>query len=106
MVMVRENVSCVFISCKFNNNRNTYISVKILLYIVVGLLKFMFMLTFLFEILPACHNDANGVKAGSNSKTTDKHTAECSKAAYLDVIHVCVMYKLYIQLYSQKYQSP
>ena len=28
---------------------------------------------------PACHSDANGIKAGSNSKITDKHAAECSK---------------------------
>ena len=30
-------------------------------------------------------NDANGIKAGSNSNMTDKHAAECSKAAYLGV---------------------
>ena len=28
----------------------------------------MFMLTFLSNIHPACHYDANGIKAGSNSK--------------------------------------
>ena len=27
---------------------------------------------------PACHNDANGIKPGSNSKMTDKHAAEDS----------------------------
>ena len=37
---------------------------------------------------------------------TDRHVAECSKAAYLGVINPCVMYKLFIQQYSQKYQSP
>ena len=37
---------------------------------------------------------------------TDKHAAECTKAVYLDVINVCVMDKLFIQSYSQKYQSP
>ena len=40
---------------------------------------------FLYKINPACHNDANGIKTGSNSKMTDKHVAECSKAAYLGV---------------------
>ena len=44
----------------------------------------MFMVTFLSKIHPACHNDANRIKPGSNSNMTDKHAAECSKAAYLD----------------------
>ena len=48
------------------------------------------MLAFLSKIHPACHNDASGIKAGSNSKTTDKHAAKCSKAAYLGVnLSVC-----------------
>ena len=48
----------------------------------------MFMLT--SKIHPACHNDANGIKAGINSKMTDKHAAECSKAVYLGVnLSVC-----------------
>ena len=29
---------------------------------------------------PACHNIVNGIKPGSNSKKTDKHAADCSKA--------------------------
>ena len=28
----------------------------------------------------ACHNIANSIKPGSNSKKTDKHAADCSKA--------------------------
>ena len=28
----------------------------------------------------ACHNIANGIKPGSNSKKTYKHAADCSKA--------------------------
>ena len=28
---------------------------------------------------PACHNIANDIKPGSNSKKTDKHAADCSK---------------------------
>ena len=43
----------------------------------------MFMLTILSKIHPACHSDANGIKPGSNSNMTDKHAADCSKAAYL-----------------------
>ena len=45
----------------------------------------MFMLTFLSKIHSACHYDTNRIKAGSNSKMTDKPVVECSKAAYLDV---------------------
>ena len=37
------------------------------------------------KIHPACHYDANGIKAGSNSKMTDKPAAECSKAANSDI---------------------
>ena len=33
-----------------------------------------------FYVQPACHNIANGIKPGSNSKKTDKHAADCSKA--------------------------
>ena len=43
------------------------------------------MITFLSKIHPACHYDANGIKAGSNSNMTDKPAAECSKAAYLGI---------------------
>ena len=42
----------------------------------------MFMLTFLSKIHQACHNKANGIKAESNLKLTDKPAAECSKAAF------------------------
>ena len=33
----------------------------------------------LSKIHPVCHNIANGIKPGSNTKITDKHAAECSK---------------------------
>ena len=50
------------------------------------------MLTFLSKIHPVCHNIANGIEPGSDSKTTDKHAADCSKAAcwgrYVSVICV------------------
>ena len=52
-------------------------------YIVVRKLWFMFKLTFLPKIYPACHNDTNGIKSGSNSKMTVKQAAEYSKAACL-----------------------
>ena len=40
----------------------------------------MFMQMFFSEVHPAWHNIVNGIKPGSNSKKTDKHAAECSKA--------------------------
>ena len=39
----------------------------------------------LSKIYPACHLDANRIKPGSNSKETDKHTAEHSNTACLGV---------------------
>ena len=38
------------------------------------------MVTFLSKIHPKCDNIVNGIKPGSNSKTTDEHAVECSKA--------------------------
>ena len=34
------------------------------------------------KVHPACHNIVNGIKPGSNTKLTDKHAANCSKAVY------------------------
>ena len=38
----------------------------------------MFKVLFLSKIYPACHFDVNGIKPGSNSIMTDKHTTEHS----------------------------
>ena len=35
---------------------------------------------FFSKVHPACHNIANGIKPGSDSKKTDEHAADCSKA--------------------------
>ena len=35
------------------------------------------------KVHPACHTIINGIKTGSNSKKTDKHAADCSKAVML-----------------------
>ena len=35
---------------------------------------------FFSKVHPACHKYASGIKPGSNSKKTDKHAADCSKA--------------------------
>ena len=35
---------------------------------------------FFSKVSPACHNIANGIKPGSDSKKTDEHAADCSKA--------------------------
>ena len=40
----------------------------------------MFMQMFFSKVHRACHSIVNGIKPGSNSKKTDKHAADCSKA--------------------------
>ena len=56
----------------------------------------MFKVLYLSKIYPACHLDVNGIKPGSNSKMTDKHTTdtEHSKPAslgiYGPVCDVCI----------------
>ena len=34
----------------------------------------------LSKVHPACHSIVNGIKPGNNSKKTDKHAADSSKA--------------------------
>ena len=46
----------------------------------------MFMQMVFSKFHPACHNIANGIKPGSNSKKTDKHAADCSKAVCWGVV--------------------
>ena len=43
----------------------------------------MFRVLFLSKIYPACHLDVNGIKPGSNSIMTDKHTSEHPKTVPL-----------------------
>ena len=48
----------------------------------------MFMQLFFSKVHPAFRNIANGekcIKPGSDSEKTDKHAADCSKAACLGV---------------------
>ena len=45
----------------------------------------MLKILFLSKIYSACHLDVNGIKPGSNSIMTDKHTAEHSKTACLSI---------------------
>ena len=35
---------------------------------------------FFSKVYPACRNIANGIKPGSDSRKTDKHAVDCSKA--------------------------
>ena len=42
------------------------------------------MQTVFSKVYPACHSIVNGIKQGSNSKKTDKHAADCSKAVCWD----------------------
>ena len=37
------------------------------------------------KVHPACHKIANGIKPGSDSRKTDKHAVDCSKAVSWDV---------------------
>ena len=37
------------------------------------------------KVHSVCHNIANGIKPGSDSKKTDKHAVDCSKAVCWDV---------------------
>ena len=79
-----------------NNTRNTFVCtniwVKIPLYIVY--------------IYPVCHNIANGIEVESVSKTTDKHASDCSKDVCWGRKQLCMLYKLFIQQYSQRYPPP
>ena len=40
----------------------------------------MFMQMVFFKVHPVCHNIVNGIKQGSDSRKTDKHAVDCSKA--------------------------
>ena len=61
---------------------------------------------FFSEVHPACHSIVKGIKPGSNSKKTDKHSADCSKAVCWGISDLCKMYKLFIQQCGQRYPSP
>ena len=53
----------------------------------------MLKVLFLPKIYPACHLDVNGIKPGSNSIMTNKHTTEHSKTASLGIYDpVCDAY--------------
>ena len=53
----------------------------------------MFKVLFFSKIYPACHLDVHGIKPGSNSIMTDKHSGEHSKTASLGIYWpVCGVY--------------
>ena len=52
----------------------------------------MFKVLFLSKIYPACHLGVNGIKPGSNSIMTDKHTTEHSKTASLGIYCIYCSY--------------
>ena len=60
----------------------------------------MFMQMVFSQVHPACHNIANGTKPGSNTKMTDKHAADGSKAVCWGrkVIHVRCLHCSYNNL--------
>ena len=45
----------------------------------------MFMQMVFSKVDPAFHKIANGIKPGSDSRKTDKHAVDCSKAVWWDV---------------------
>ena len=45
----------------------------------------MFMQIVFSKVDLACHKIANGIKPGSNSRKTDKHAVDCSKAVWWGV---------------------
>ena len=56
----------------------------------------MLKVLFLSMIYSACHLDVNGIKLGSNSLMTDKHTAEHSKPVCFGIYWpVCDVYIAY-----------
>ena len=58
----------------------------------------MFMQQFFSKVHPACHNIANGIKPGCNSKKTDKHAADCSLA-------VCWGVMIYVRCINCSYNN-
>ena len=57
----------------------------------------MFMQLFFSKVHPTCHNIANGLKPGSDSKKTEKHAADRSNAVCLGrkVIYVSCINSYY-----------
>ena len=47
-------------------------------------------LFFFSKVHPTCHNIANGIKPGSDSKKTDKHAVDCSKAVCWVIYVRCI----------------
>ena len=45
----------------------------------------MFMQMGFSNVHPACGNTVNGIKPGSDSKMTNKHAADCTKAVFWGV---------------------
>ena len=69
--------------CKyiFFSTRNLYISLKITSKYCSQIIVVHVNETCFSKVHPACHNYiANGIKPGSNSKNTDQHASDCSKA--------------------------
>ena len=66
---------CIFLPevCTFSGkNTSKYCSRIIVVHVYANV--------FFSKVHPACHNIVNCIKPGNNSKKTDKHAADCSKA--------------------------
>ena len=69
---IRKNCKYIFFYQKFvhlGKNTSKYCSQIIVVHVYATV--------FFFKVHPACHNIANGIKPGSDSKKTDKHAANC-----------------------------
>ena len=53
-----------------------------------------------------CHNIVKCIKPESDSRKTDKHAVDCSKAYVGALCDLCEVYRLFIQQCGQRYPSP
>ena len=64
-----------------NNTRNTYVlGQNTSKYRSPIIVVHVYATVFFSKVRPVCHNIVNGIKPGSDSKKTDKHAVDCSKA--------------------------
>ena len=72
---ISKNCKYIFFYQKFvhlGENTSRYFSQIIVVHVYATV--------FFSKFNPACHSIANGIKTESDSKKTDKHAADCSKA--------------------------
>ena len=78
MIILSKLVNCVFLPEYVHLGEQIFIQCSRITVVHVHV-------NILSKIRPVCHNDANGIKARSDSKKTDKHAAGYSKTVCLCV---------------------